>query len=405
MLTSQRLQIRHVELASELNSSEMLKDKPEHREKRQELEKAIKQNSVELTAALKTEGRDIDEEEREYHASGTGKGSCPESRELRRMIDKAGDDFGQGFDAIINGRHPQGAFAELQAERGLPSHMLPLDLLREDRAVTTGLTDSEGQAGRYRPYAYPGQIANFLGFETPRVAYGTPTYPIITTPASVHLPAKSVMAAESSVVVAADALIPSRVTGSLRYAVEDAARFAQMSEFLRRHMREAVGSAIDTRVLTDSTNGLGSISEPNDPAAVSDYDTYVGSVTGRVDGRRAAVPAEVRLVVGGMTFAHMAGQYRTTASESSAYDRLRLISGGVRVHSDIPAPSSNDQEAYSVAGPANLPGVAPMWDGIGLMVDSITDINKGEVIVHFVALSAVKILDTGAFVRHRFQIA
>ena len=145
------------------------------------------------------------------------------------------------------------------------------------------------------------------------------------------------MAAESSVVVAADALIPSRVTGSLRYAVEDAARFAQMSEFLRRHMREAVGSAIDTRVLTDSTNGLGSISEPNDPAAVSDYDTYVGSVTGRVDGRRAAVPAEVRLVVGGMTFAHMAGQYRTTASESSAYDRLRLISGGVRVHSDIPA--------------------------------------------------------------------
>ena len=64
--------------------------------------------------------------------------------------------------------------------------MLPLDLLREDRAVTTGLTDSEGQAGRYRPYAYPGQIANFLGFETPRVAYGTPTYPIITTPASVQ---------------------------------------------------------------------------------------------------------------------------------------------------------------------------------------------------------------------------
>jgi hypothetical protein len=88
----------------------------------------------------------------------------------------------------------------------------------------------------------------------------------------------------------------------------------------------------------------------------------------------------------------------------SAYDRLRLISGGVRVHSDIPAPSGNDQLAYSVAGPANLPGVAPMWDGVGLVQDAITDAAKGEVIVHFVALSAVKILDEGAYTRHRFQL-
>ena len=149
------------------------------------------------------------------------------------------------------------------------------------------------------------------------------------------------------------------------YAVEDVARFAQMSEFLRRHMREAVDSAVDTRVLTDTTDGLGSISEPPDPGAESDYDAYVGSVTGQVDGRRAAIPAEVRIVVGAKTFQHMAAEFRTNNSEVSAYDRLRLISGGVRVHSDIPAPSGNDQLAYSVAGPANLPGVAPMWDGIG----------------------------------------
>ena len=296
------------------------------------------------------------------------------------------------------------SFAELQAERGLPSHMIPLDLLREERDAVTGLADSEGQAGRYRPYAYPGQIANFLGFETPRVPFGTPSFPIVTTPATVHTPDKGAPAAESTVVVAADALTPSRVTGSLRYAVEDVARFAQMSEFLRRHMREAVGSAVDTRVLTDTTDGLGSISEPPNPGAESDYDAYVGSVTGQVDGRRAAIPAEVRIAVGAKTFQHMAAEFRTNNSEVSAYDRLRLISGGVRVHSDIPAPSGNDQLAYSVAGPANLPGVAPMWDGVGLVQDAITDAAKGEVIVHFVALSAVKILDEGAYTRHRFQL-
>ena len=45
-----------------------------------------------------------------------------------------------------------------------------------------------------------------------------------------------------------------------------------------------------------------------------------------------------------------------------------------------------------------------MWDGVGLVQDAITDAAKGEVIVHFVALSAVKILDEGAYTRHRFQL-
>ena len=55
-------------------------------------------------------------------------------------------------------------------------------------------------------------------------------------------------------------------------------------------------------------------------------------------------------MVGAKTFQHMAAEFRTNNSEVSAYDWLRLISGGVRVHSDIPAPSGNDQLAYSVAG-------------------------------------------------------
>ena len=128
-------------------------------------------------------------------------------------------------------------------------------------------------------------------------------------------------------------------------------------------MREAVGSAVDTRVLTDTTDGLGSISEPPDPGAESDYDAYVGSVTGQVDGRRAAIPAEVRIVVGAKTFQHMAAEFRTNNSEVSAYDRLRLISGGVRVHSDIPAPSGNDQLARPLTTLAGLV-FALVWAGV-----------------------------------------
>ena len=113
-----------------------------------------------------------------------------EPQELRQLIHRAQGEIGAGFEAIINGRHPGGAFAELQAERSLPAHLMPLDLLREERAAVTGLTDNPGQEGQYRGYAYPGVVANFMGFSTPMVPYGTAVFPIVTTPATIGTPRK-----------------------------------------------------------------------------------------------------------------------------------------------------------------------------------------------------------------------
>ena len=100
MLKSHRLQIEAAELRSKINGmTETRENKAEYDELRAKLSKLDK----EVAETLKTEGRDIDEEEREYHASGTGSaGSTPESRELRRMIDKAGDDFGPRFSTRLS---------------------------------------------------------------------------------------------------------------------------------------------------------------------------------------------------------------------------------------------------------------------------------------------------------------
>ena len=391
MLKSQTMQIRMSEIREKVNGLPQSADSlPESEKLRAEL---VAMES-DYRAALEAEGA---------RTAGAFTGA-EEPSELRALITRAQAEIGAGFDAIINGRHPGGAFAELQAERSLPAHLMPLDLLREERAAVTGLTDNPGQEGQYRGYAYPGQVANFMGFATPMVPYGTPVYPIVTTPATIGTPAEGDPQAESTVVVAADALTPSRVTGSLRYSVEDAARFSQMSTFLQAHLRDAVGSAMDSRVITDTDNGLSSITEPSDPGAETNYNHYVAAFTAEVDGRRAALPSEVRLLIGSSTFAHMVNEYRSNNSELSAYDKLLAISGGVRVHSEIPAPSANDQQAYTVAGPGRLPGVMPTWDGLGLLVDALTDAGKGEVIVHFQAMNAVKMLDTGAFTRHRFQL-
>ena len=46
--------------------------------------------------------------------------------------------------------------------------------------------------------------------------------------------------------------------------------------------------------------------------------------------------------------------------------------------------------SLGVPGAESVPGVAPMWDGIGLVRDNITDAAKGKVIIHFIDLTSNK---------------
>ena len=89
-----------------------------------------------------------------------------------------------------------------------------------------------------------------MGWSFPRVAFGTPAYPVITTPVTIHTPAEGADAAETTGVIAADSLTPQRTQGSLRYSREDAARFAALGDAVRAHVSAAYASAVDQRCLT-----------------------------------------------------------------------------------------------------------------------------------------------------------
>ena len=132
-----------------------------------------------------------------------------EGAELRGLIRRASDgaEFGAAFSALANKRNvPDGALSELQAERGLPGHLLPLDTLIESRAAITGLAGSPGQPQQFRPHVFPQGVAAFMGFDMPRVAYGTPAYPVFSTPVTLSEPGESAAAAETTGAIAADAL-------------------------------------------------------------------------------------------------------------------------------------------------------------------------------------------------------
>ena len=276
----------------------------------------------------------------------------------------------------------------------------------EQRANLTGLTNAPSQPQQFRPYVFPAAVAAFMAWDMPRVAYGTPSFPTIGTPATIHEPAKAAAAAETTGAIAADALEPQRIQGSLRYAREDAARFALLGAAVRAHVQAAFASAIDQRVLTNTTAGLLSISEPSDPGAVTDFDAYVGALVGKVDGRYAAVPGDVRMIIGDDVAAHAVTQYKTSGV-TSAYRAMLDLAGdsGLRVAHGIPAPSTNDQAAFSVGMIGAPHAVAPIWDGLEIVMDPYTSAGDGEVIVSIIGFGALKILRTDAYTRHRFQVA
>ena len=394
MTESQRLQIRMSQTRQQANDADISEAD------RESLVVALSDLETQYRTALAAETGQIDED---------FSGGAAESSEFRSLIQRAtgGAEFGAAFAAIAAGRNLAGGavMAELQAHRGLPGHLLPLDVVMEHRAAITGLSGSPAQAQAFAPYVFPSRVAQFMGWGFPRVAYGTPSYPVVTTPVQLSTPGEGNDAAETTGVIAADALTPQRTQGSLRYSREDAARFAGLGDAVRAHVSAAYASAVDQRCLTDTTSGLLSISEPIDPASETGFDDYIGTLI--PDGQYSAVPGDVRMIIGAMTAAHAVAEYKTNNSPISAYRSMLDLVGndGLRVAHGIPAPSANDQAAFSVGIVGGPHALAPLWDGLEVLVDPYTSSVKGEVTVTILGHTALKILRAGAYTRHRFQLA
>ena len=386
----QKIQVRMSEIREKLNAPDMLQRAADaDMSDRDKLAAELQAAEVEYRAAL------ADETVIEPVVNDS------ETAEIRELAGRASAEFGSAFDSMVNRRAPDGAFSELQDACGLPPHMIPLRIL-EDRATITGLADEPSAPQEMRPYIFPQSIAAYMGFQMPTVPYGTPSFPVVTTPATIHSPAAGADAAETTGVIGADALTPGRRQGSLRYRREQAAAFPQLADGVRAHVQAALVSAIDQLAL-DTTAGVRSITEPGDPGSQTTFDQYISAFN--PDGRYSATLSEINVIVGGKTFEHIRGRYRNNQAPNSAYQTLRADGLNIRVASGIPAPATNDQEAFSVRGPTLGHGVIPVWDGVEVVADPFTSSVKGEIVVTIVGHAAVKMLRPDAWIRHRFQLA
>ena len=319
-----------------------------------------------------------------------------EGTEYRAMIDKA--NIGVIYDDLLSHRNTSGVEAELQTALGLKGNQIPLDMLRghmEERAVTP----APGQVGQTQnpiiPYVFPQSAAAFLGVSQPSVPVGDAVFSVLTGTLDVHTPAENAAAAETTGSFSAQVLIPQRLQAGLFFSVEDRARFAGMAEALRQNLNEGLADGLDKEILNGTDGLFAGTNLPNNAQTTNDdYDSYLNHLCWDwIDGRYAAMPSDLAMVVGAATLKDLGATYRNTSVDRSALDRLMELTSGVRVSAHVPVPATNRQDVVIKRGMSET-ATCPVWDGITLIPDEITKADNGQVKITAYMLFAMKVLRT-----------
>ena len=336
-----------------------------------------------------------------------------EDREFQEMVRKA--NVGEIFDAALNHRTIDGATAELQENYGIDVNQVPIALLTrahpddkdlETRAVSPSPANVGQDQHEIVPYVFPQSAAAFLGVPMPTVPAGDQVYPVLTSELAVGTPAENAEQGETTGAFSAEVLTPARLQASFFYSREDRARFAGMDVALRENLNVGLSDGLDKQIIAGANGLLTGTNLANHAAtAVSDYASYrTLMVHGRVDGRYASTGRDIKVVVGAATYEHMASVYRSASDNMDGLAAVERDSGGVRVSAHVPAVASMKQNSIVRLG-MNRDMVAPIWEGISIIPDEVTQAKKGQVVITAVMLHAVKIIRVDGFYKTESQHA
>ena len=331
--------------------------------------------------------------------------------ELRALTKRA--NCGDVISASNEQRMTTGATAEIQAHYKLNSNQIPIEMLRIDREVESraaatvpGAIGDAVQGEVVTPIFASGD-GSFLGIERPIVGVGVAAYPVLGTAPSVKGPfTDSSDAAQTDATFTANSLAPERLSAAYAYRASDAARFSSLDASLRLALNGGLEEALDEQAIK-GTDGLliGSNLSNNNVSAVSTFALYLsGLLYGRVDGRYARTPGDVRILVGQTAFNHASGIYKSSESDETASERLSARSGGMMVSAHVPAVASKKQNTLIRLGMARGAAVQPLWQGITILADAYSRSAQGEVVLTAVLLANFAITRAAQFHKQQIQI-
>ena len=397
MTRSQKIQVRLSECRQRLN--ELLNIETRSTEEAGELEALtaeVQKAEPEFRAAVAAEP-DTNE---------TRDGNGAEEVELRSLIQDASP--GRILAAVHSRRATDGREKELQEHFGVGANEIPHALL-EQRARTEAPTNVATQQAEIIQPIFGQTAAAFLNIPMPQVAAGANVYPIISTRPAPETPAEgaTVTADIPAQTLAAELLGPQAAQAQIEFSREDAARFPSMSGALGRVIVDAVGFELDRQLLIHTTEGLltAGLTAPGNPSAESAFSDYRAALNEQVNGREAGIASDCRILLGAKTYEHSDTRFRNNNSELSALDWLMEKSGGVRVHTAVPAVAAKRQDAVIAKALGQQHAVMPVWSSVQLVTDEVTKLKTRIIVLTAIQLFAFKVLRTDGFARVRFQVA
>ena len=333
------------------------------------------------------------------------RGEDSESVELRALLHDASE--GRILAAVHSRKNTDGREAEVQAHFKVGGNEIPHAML-EVRAQTQAPTNVATQQAEILQPIFGQTGAAHLNIPMPTVQSGAATYPVVASRPTPETPAEgaTVTADIPAGSFTADLLKPQAAQAQIEFSREDAASFPSMSDALGRVIVDAVGFELDRQMLVHTTAGLltAGLTAPANPAALADFAAYRLAINSQVNGREAGVASDCRILVGAKTYAHSDTVFRTTDSELSALDWLMAKSGGVRVHTAVPAIVDKRQDAVIAKALGQQHAVMPVWSSVQLVTDEVTKLQKRLIVLTAIQLFAFKVLRADGFARVRFQV-
>lgn len=406
MLRSQTLQLQLSERRGRLAAIAAIEGRElteQERADMQECARAIPDLEAQYRAAIQLEAsQDADNEAREA-------GSIADNLSLRNYLE-----------SVRTGRPLEGREAEYNQERALPSNTVPWQAIapsiqhRADVVTGSPATGTTVTQHSILDRVFAQSVAGFLGVAMPSVGIGEQAYPAITAGTSAEIVAQDALKESTAATIGVKSVNPARLQARYSFRREDLAITAGMEEALRRDLSNAMADQFDSAILN------GQAANPNVPgfllapasgglaaataaAGEATYEIAAALWASLVEGTYAYGLGDVRALIGTETFAKLASLFQASTSDN-ALTYARRETGGIRVSAKIAAKAAKKQGGLAIRGNRGTEVVAPVWEGVTMIRDELSDAAKGWIHVTAVSLVGFLRIRDDSFAKIEFQL-
>ena len=344
-----------------------------------------------------------------------------------RMTDLVGRvELRNYLDAATRGISVTGAEAELNKELKLDTDgevpwaaISPVEERTDD--VSGAPTNVSRTAASPLARLFAPSVAAYAGIRIEQVGVGERTYPVLTGGTSADTLAKSSGSTLNTIeanVATWDTVEVSPVRASARYRW-DVSQVARMGPTLENSLKSDLAEVIRTYLDFQAIQGTGvapyvsglltGLTRPaTNPSAIVKTDDFLAAATALIDGTTTFDERDVRLLVNAQTYKKISAAKASNGSYLVPALRERL--NGIRVSSTMPdAPTSGNKSniteniAFSTRAPSSV--VMPVWSGVRLIRDNVSDAASGVVNLTAIWLYALAKVRTGQYAKWLAKVA